>query len=69
MKGDIIEELQKVIIFPEKHFVIAKEKQETAIANIKKELKERVDTFKATGKYVEAQRIEQRTNFDMEMLQ
>lgn len=69
LKGDIIEELQKVIIFPAKHFVIAKEKQETAIANIKKELKERVDTFKATGKYVEAQRIEQRTNFDMEMLQ
>ena len=58
-----------MIIFPAKHFVIAKEKQETAIANIKKELKERVDTFKATGKYVEAQRIEQRTNFDMEMLQ
>ena len=69
LKGDIIEELQKVIIFPAKHFVIAKEKQETAIANIKKELKEREDTFKATGKYVEAQRIEQRTNFDMEMLQ
>lgn len=69
LKGDIVEELQKVIIFPAKHFVIAKEKQETAIANIKKELKERVDTFKATGKYVEAQRIEQRTNFDMEMLQ
>ena len=69
LKGDIIEELQKVIIFPAKHFVIAKEKQETAIANIKKEIKERVDTFKATGKYVEAQRIEQRTNFDMEMLQ
>ena len=36
---------------------------------IKKELEERVNTFKATGKYVEAQRIEQRTNFDMEMLQ
>ena len=69
LKGDIIEELQKVIIFPAKHFVIAKEKQETAITNIKKELKERVNTFKATGKYVEAQRIEQRTNFDMEMLQ
>lgn len=69
LKADIIEELRKVIIFPAKHFVIAKEKQETAIRNIKKELKERVETFKATGKYVEAQRIEQRTNFDMEMLQ
>ncbi|MDE4078841.1 excinuclease ABC subunit UvrB [Methanosphaera sp. Vir-13MRS] len=69
LKGDIIEELRKVIIFPAKHFVIAKEKQEKAIKNIKKELEERVNTFKATGKYVEAQRIEQRTNFDIEMIQ
>lgn len=69
LKGDIIEEVRKVIIFPAKHFVISREKQDTAIKNIKKELAERVATFKATGKYVEAQRIEQRTNFDMEMLQ
>ena len=69
LKYDIIEQLRKVIIFPAKHFVIAKEKQDVAIRNIKKELEERVNTFKATGKYVEAQRIEQRTNFDMEMLQ
>ncbi|OED30133.1 excinuclease ABC subunit UvrB [Methanosphaera sp. WGK6] len=69
LKGDIIEELRKVIIFPAKHFVIAREKQDRAIANIKKEMRECVETFKATGKYVEAQRIEQRTNFDMEMLQ
>ena len=69
LKYDIIEELRKVIIFPAKHFVIAREKQEVAINNIKKELAERVNTFKATGKYVEAQRIEQRTNFDIEMIQ
>lgn len=69
LKGDIIEEVRKVIIFPAKHFVIAREKQDVAIRNIKKELAERVATFKATGKYVEAQRIEQRTNFDMEMIQ
>ncbi|RAP53441.1 MAG: excinuclease ABC subunit B [Methanosphaera sp. rholeuAM270] len=69
MKGDIIEEIRKVIIFPAKHFVIAREKQDVAIRNIKKELAERVATFNATGKYVEAQRIEQRTNFDMEMIQ
>ena len=69
LKADIIEEVRKVIIFPAKHFVIAKEKQDVAIKNIKNELAERVATFKATGKYVEAQRIEQRTNFDMEMLQ
>lgn len=69
LKGDIIEEVHKVIIFPAKHFVIAREKQDVAINNIKKELAERVATFKATDKYVEAQRIEQRTNFDMEMIQ
>ncbi|RAP51680.1 MAG: excinuclease ABC subunit B [Methanosphaera sp. SHI613] len=69
LKYNVIEELRKVIIFPAKHFVIAREKQETAIRNIKEELAERVNTFKATGKYVEAQRIEQRTNFDIEMIQ
>lgn len=69
LKGDIIEELKKVYIFPAKHFVINQKKQEKAIINIKKELAERIETFKATGKYLEAERIEQRTNFDMEMLQ
>ncbi|MBE6493648.1 MAG: excinuclease ABC subunit UvrB [Methanosphaera stadtmanae] len=69
LKGDIIEELKKVYIFPAKHFVINQNKQEKAIINIKKELKERIETFKATGKYLEAERIEQRTNFDIEMLQ
>lgn len=68
LKYDIIEPLRKVIIFPAKHFVIAREKQDIAMQNIKKELEERVNTFKATGKFVEAQRIEQRTNFDMEMI-
>lgn len=69
LTNSIIEEIRKVIIFPAKHFVIAREKQEVAIQNIKKELAERVATFQATGKYVEAQRIEQRTNFDLEMIQ
>ncbi len=68
LKNDVIENLQKVVIFPAKHFVIAQEKQKIAEAKIEKELKERVETFKALGKYVEAQRIEQRTHFDMEML-
>ncbi len=69
LTNNIIEEIRKVIIFPAKHFVIAREKQDVAMKNIRKELEERVNTFKATGKYVEAQRIEQRTNFDMEMIQ
>lgn len=69
LTNSVIEEIIKVIIFPAKHFVIAREKQEVALENIRKELAERVATFKATGKYVEAQRIEQRTNFDLEMIQ
>lgn len=69
LTNNIEEEIRKVIIFPAKHFVIAREKQDVAIKNIKKELAERVATFQATGKYVEAQRIEQRTNFDLEMIQ
>ena len=69
LTNNIIEEIRKVIIFPAKHFVIAREKQDVAIKNIREELAERVNTFKATGKYVEAQRIEQRTNFDLEMIQ
>ena len=69
LTNNIEEEIRKVIIFPAKHFVIAREKQDIAIQNIRKELAERVATFQATGKYVEAQRIEQRTNFDLEMIQ
>ena len=69
LTNNIIEEIRKVIIFPAKHFVIAREKQDIAMQNIRDELAERVATFKATGKYVEAQRIEQRTNFDLEMIQ
>ncbi|MCD7781609.1 MAG: excinuclease ABC subunit UvrB [Methanosphaera sp.] len=67
--ANIIEELRKVVIFPAKHFVIAKEKQDIAIKKIREELAERVATFKALDKHVEAQRIEQRTNFDLEMIQ
>ena len=69
LTNNIEEEIRKVIIFPAKHFVIAREKQDIAIKNIRDELAERVATFQATGKYVEAQRIEQRTNFDLEMIQ
>ena len=68
LTNNIEEEIRKVIIFPAKHFVIAREKQDVAIKNIRDELAERVATFQATGKYVEAQRIEQRTNFDLEMI-
>ena len=57
-----------ISIFPASHFVISEDKLDAAIGRIKNELKERVDYFKENNKLIEAQRIEQRTNYDMEML-
>ncbi len=56
-------------LFPAKHFVTPRTKLKLAIANIKQELKEQIEKFKKEGKPLEAERIEQRTNFDMEMLE
>lgn len=55
-------------IYPKSHYVIPKEKIEQAISKIEEELQERIKFFKDSGKIVEAYRIEQRTNFDIEML-
>lgn len=55
-------------IFPAKHFVTPHEKIKIAMENIKKELKERITTLKSDGKILEARRLKQRTEFDMEML-
>ncbi|MEK7599246.1 MAG: excinuclease ABC subunit UvrB [Patescibacteria group bacterium] len=55
-------------IFPAKHFVTPKEKLDAAIANIKTELEERLKDLKSAGKILEAERLKQRTNFDLEML-
>lgn len=56
-------------IYPAKYFLTSKEKIDTAIVNIRKELEERTEYLKSIGKIIEAQRIEQRTNFDIEMIQ
>lgn len=63
------ESLQRYMIFPAKHFVVGQDKMDTAIANISAELDERLEELKLTGKLLEAQRLEQRTRFDIEMLQ
>ncbi|WP_407377024.1 excinuclease ABC subunit UvrB [Methanobrevibacter sp.] len=63
------ESLQRYMIFPAKHFVVGQDKMDTAIANIKQELDERLQELNLTGKLLEAQRLEQRTRFDIEMLQ
>ena len=56
------------MIFPNSHYVVDKDKQAKAIEAIREELKERIEYFKKNDKLIEAQRIEERTNFDMEML-
>ena len=55
-------------IFPASHYVVSKENLERAIGTIKKELEERIRYFKSEDKLLEAQRISERTNFDIEML-
>ena len=59
---------EHVMIFPNSHYVTEKEKMEKALVTIDKELQERIKYFKENNKLIEAQRIEERTNFDMEML-
>lgn len=56
------------IIFPASHYIIAQDKKEEALAELEKELEERVKFFKDNNKLIEAQRIDQRTRYDIEML-
>ena len=60
--------LEHIAIFPASHYVVSKEKMEKAIVGIEEELKERVEYFKSEAKLLEAQRISERTNFDIEMM-
>ena len=69
LTGEIKSVLEHVAIFPNSHYIVDKEKMEAAIAGIKAELEERIKYFKSEDKLIEAQRIEERTNFDIEMLQ
>lgn len=68
LTNDTIEQPKSVTIFPAKHFVTTEEKLKNALDNIRQELAERLTEFKQQGKVLEAARLEQRTNFDLEML-
>ena len=59
---------QHVMIFPNSHYVTSKDKMEKALKTIEEEMNERVSYFKSQNKLIEAQRIQERTNFDMEMM-
>ncbi len=69
LTGEVKGVLEHIAIFPNSHYVVEKEKMDAAIENIKAELAERVKYFKSEDKLLEAQRIEERTNFDIEMMQ
>jgi len=68
LTGELLTELDSVDIYPAKHFVTSQEKLTLAIERIKQELEERLSELKRQGKLLEAARLEQRTNYDLEML-
>ena len=66
--GEVLERLSYVAIFPATHYAVSDDKREAALAEIEREMLERVEFFKSQNKLIEAQRIEERTRYDIEML-
>ena len=69
LTGELKAILRHAAIYPASHYIVSREKMQTALAEIERELNERLAYFRENGKLLEAQRIEQRTRYDMEMLQ
>lgn len=67
--GEILQSLEAISIYPAKHFVTPKERLNDAVKAIRGELKERLEFLNGEGKLLEAQRLEQRATYDLEMLQ
>ena len=68
LTGKILEKLDRIIIYPAKHFITSPPRLKEAVKAIEEELKEQIEFFKKQGKYLEAERIEMRTKYDIEML-
>jgi excinuclease ABC subunit B len=68
LTGKILEKLARIIIYPAKHFITSPPRLKEAVKAIEEELKEQIEFFKKQGKYLEAERIEMRTKYDIEML-
>ncbi len=68
LTGEVLNERSEFSVYPAKHFVTSREKLDAALIDIDAEMKERVDWLREQGKLLEAQRLEQRTRYDMEML-
>ncbi len=67
--GEVLERQERLFVYPAKHFVLPEERIEGAVAEIRKELADRLEQLKGQGKLLEAQRLSARTRFDIEMLQ
>ena len=68
LTGEILEHMSYVAIFPATHYAVSDDRREAALAEIEREMIERVEYFKSQHKLIEAQRIEERTKYDLEML-
>ena len=68
LTGEVVSELKHMLVFPASHYVVDKEAMERAIRDIEAELEDRVRYFRSEDKLLEAQRISERTNFDIEMM-
>ncbi|CAH2032587.1 excinuclease ABC subunit UvrB [Trichlorobacter ammonificans] len=69
LRGVVLQKLSKCAIYPASHYVSTKENMERAVAQVRLDLEERIRHFKAQGKLLEAQRLEQRTYYDIEMME
>ena len=68
LTGEVLEHLSYAAIFPATHYAVSDERREAALLEIEEEMRERVEFFKSQNKLIEAQRIEERTKYDLEML-
>ncbi|RCX19033.1 excinuclease ABC subunit B [Fontibacillus phaseoli] len=68
LTGELVGEREHIAIFPASHFVTQEETMKVALTNIERELEERLELFRSQGKLLEAQRLEQRTRYDIEMM-
>src|SRR5690606_30550656 len=67
--GETVDRLDQIYIYPAKHFVMPEDRIAAAVADIKRELEERLEEFRSQNKLLEAQRLAARTRFDIEMMQ
>ena len=68
VSGEVLTQLQRVAVYPAKHFIVSGDRVDSAIASIKQELEIQLKSLRSRGKLLEAHRLESRTNYDMEML-